>query len=112
MTEIKGTQHDCLPLIINEDDFDPETRATLGKISSGKKVLDPGSKEEVISKALPSAIIRKLQTMVPKGYKLGSIDLELELKGYQRIWRLEERSRLRSFPHHDLSAAICTCDGW
>lgn len=67
-----------IPIVITDEDLPAKERAVLGAGQRGVRVL--GVDRGVIA-AATGAIVRRIESLVPQGYALAEIELQLSLEG-------------------------------
>lgn len=78
-----------LPLVIDESDIDPTTRAAVLAAQRGTRVLgashsaesSAGSPERLLLDALPTVIARKLEGILPPGFKIAELEFCFSVEG-------------------------------
>ncbi len=78
-----------LPLLIDETDIDPTTRAAVLAAQRGVRVLGTsrsgespaGSPERLLLDALPTVIARKLEGILPPGFKIAELEFCFSVEG-------------------------------
>ena len=81
-----------IPLIIDEGDFDVVARSSIEAAQRGTRVLggpdaehrEATASERVIFDALPSVISRRVQKVIPKGFRIAELEFCFKLEG--KIW--------------------------
>jgi hypothetical protein len=68
-----------LELILTENDLDPIVRGALSTKVKGR-VLG-GESTQILFDAIPGAIAKKIQSMIPKDFELRELEMHLSLGG-------------------------------
>jgi hypothetical protein len=77
-----------IPLIIDEVDIDAATRNAVAAAQAGTRVLgsdsDLQTPERMLLDALPAAIARKVQAIVPPEFKIAELEFCFKVEG--KLW--------------------------
>jgi hypothetical protein len=91
MSEVRNTV-EPIPVILEEKDIDPAIRTAIIAAQRGTRMLgSPGASSETVLdperlllNALPSVIARKIEGILPSGFKIAELEFCFKVEG--KLW--------------------------
>jgi hypothetical protein len=70
-----------IPLDLGEQDLDPVARGGLKAVSKGKRPMSAENARRIMLDALPRAIVKRIEGLVPEGFELSKVELTFKVDG-------------------------------
>ena len=70
-----------VPLVLSESDLGPTAQGALQSHQEGSRVLGQGDARRVLFDALPAAIARRFEKILPDGFELREVEMNVSLEG-------------------------------